>query len=153
MARTRQIDTQNEYLGKAEAFSIDEIGSGEAPDIEVIDRIPSSSKAERMAFMMEPVTVMVHESTDPNDTDLVQVSINGRTQFLLRGKPQTVKRCYVERLARAKKTAYSQNLDERLGEAMNTMRPHHALLYPFSVIEDKNPKGGEWLRTVLAERV
>jgi len=64
-----------------------------------------------------------------------------------------VRRCYVERLARMKKTSFSQNLDERLGEHMNTMRPHHALRFPFSVIEDKNPKGSPWLRNLLAERV
>lgn len=152
MARTRQIDAPNEYLGQANEFSINEIGSGAAPEIEVIDRVITDNKADRLKFMAEPVTVMVHESTDPNDVELVQVSVNGRTQFFIRGQPQQVKRCYVERLARAKKTAYSQNLDERLGEAMNNMRPHHALLYPFSVIEDRNPKGAAWLRGILAER-
>ena len=103
--------------------------------------------------MQEPVTIMIHESTDPNDVDLVEVGVNGRHQFFMRGNPQTVRRCYVERLARMKKTSFSQNLDERLGEHMNTMRQHHALRFPFSVIEDKNPKGSHWLRNLLAERV
>jgi hypothetical protein len=35
---------------------------------------------------------------------------------------------------------------------MNNMVPRHALRYPFTVIEDRNPKGGPWLRNILAER-
>lgn len=103
--------------------------------------------------MQEPVTVMVHDTTDPNAEELVPVGVNGRMQYFARGVAQTVRRCYVERLARAKSTSYSQNLDERLGEQnFNRMKSHHALAYPFSVIEDKNPKGSAWLRGILAER-
>ena len=94
----------------------------------------------------------MHDSNDANDVDLVMVSVNGNRQFLQRGNPQTIKRYFVERLARAKKTSYTQTIDERLGEAMNNLTPRHALKYPFSVVEDKNPKGGAWLRGILAER-
>lgn len=152
MARTPRIETPNEYLGAANPFNINEIGDG-PKEVEVVDRAFNANMMEMEAFMHEPVTVMVHESTDPNDVDLVQVSVNGNRQFFQRGNPQTVKRYFVERLARAKRTSYMQNLDERLGESMNNMTPRHALRYPFSVIEDKNPKGAAWLRQILAERV
>ena len=152
MARPPRIETPNEYLGKEESFHIDEIGTGEPKSVEIIDRVMSNDMLDATKFMCEPVTIMVHESTDPNDVDLVQVSVNGVTQFFQRGNPQEVKRYFVERLARAKRTSYSQELDERLGEAMNHMKPRHALRYPFSVIEDKNPKGSAWLRNILAER-
>lgn len=147
----QHIDTPNEYLGKAEQFNIDEIGDG-PKDIEVIDRVVSGSELDMDKFMHEPVTIMVHDSNDANDVDLVMVSVNGNRQFLQRGNPQTIKRYFVERLARAKKTSYTQTIDERLGEAMNNLTPRHALKYPFSVVEDKNPKGGAWLRGILAER-
>lgn len=151
MARGR-INTENEYLGKAGEFNIDEIGNG-SPDIEIVDRVLTADKAETERFMNEMVTVMIHDSTDENDTELVQVSINGRNQFIRRGYPQQVRRCYVERLARAKKTSFNQNLDERLGEAgVNRLMSHHALKYPFSIVEDPNPKGAAWLRNLLAER-
>ena len=151
MAARKPIDAADEYLGASRQFNIDEIGSGHA-DIEVVDRVLSSDKAEQEKFMNEVVTVMVHESTDQNDAELVQVGINGRTQFFKRGVPQDVRRCYLERLARSKKTSYSQNLDHILGEQMNNMRSHNALKYPFSVLEDRNPKGSAWLRGILAER-
>ena len=61
-------------------------------------------------------------------------------------------RDHVEALARAKRTTYRQTLDERMGtQAFNQMRPHHSLAYPFTVLEDKNPKGRAWLLSVLAQ--
>lgn len=151
MARGR-INTENEYLGKESPFNINEIGDGPL-DIEVVDRVLTSDKAEQERFMNEIVTIMVHDSTDDNAEPLIPVGINGRMQYFARGVPQDVRRCYVERLARAKKTSYTQDLDERKGEAIyNTMRPHHALKYPFSVVNDPNPLGAAWLRNLLAER-
>ena len=57
----------------------------------------------------------------------------------------------MEVLARAKRTDFSQTLDERLGEKMNHLRSMHSLRYPFSVISDQNPNGGAWLTAVLRE--
>lgn len=145
------IETPNEYLGRAGSLNIGEIGSG-TKEIEIIDRVVTGSELEMDAFMHETLTVMVHESNDVNDDELVMVSVNGNRQFFQRGNAQEVKRYFVERLARAKRTSYSQNLDERLGESMNNLQPRHALRYPFSVIEDRNPRGSDWLRNILAER-
>lgn len=150
--RRTAMDAPDQYLGKTDAFSIDEIGKG-PENIEVVDRVIDNDAMAAEKFMHEKLTVMVHETTDPNESDLVEVAVNGIRQFFARGTPQVVRRCYVERLARAKKTSYSQNLDERQDESVvNMMRPHNALKYPFSVIEDANPKGGPWLRNLLAER-
>lgn len=152
MARRPMVDTTNEYLGKESQFNIDEIGSG-SPDIEVVDRVLSDDKFAEEAFMREMVNITVHDSTSDIEEPLVWVLVNGVSQFIRRGYPQDVRRCYVERLARMKPTSYSQTLDERKGEAeFNRLRSHHALRYPFSVNHDPNPKGPAWLRNILAER-
>lgn len=149
MARGRKavIDSTQEYLGAASPRTIGEFGS----ETEIIDRVVSPSKLETEAFMNELVTVMVMSSGDENETDLVQVGVNGVTQFFKRDQPQVVKRKFVARLARAKKTDFRQTLDDRLGEAMNNFSRHHSMKYPFQMIEDKNPKGSAWLRGILAE--
>lgn len=144
----KEIDSPNEYIGADSEFDIDEIGD---KTIEVVDRPLSMHKAEMEQFMAEMVTVMIHDTTDKNASPIVQLGVNGRTQMMIRGQPQKIKRCYLERLARAKETGYSQDLD-RMDEGFNRVRTHNALSYPFSVINDPNPKGADWLRGILAEQ-
>ncbi|SDZ53262.1 MULTISPECIES: hypothetical protein [Delftia] len=149
MARnTTAVDATNQYLGKESTVQIGEIGQG---DVEVVDKPLPEGALELEAFMNEPVTVMVYESTDENDMDMVLVGVNGVSQYFRRGTPQTVKRKFVERLARAKRTDFDQKIDARMGEAMNNLRQRHGLRYPFTVVEDRNPRGGAWLKGVLAE--
>lgn len=141
------VDSTNEYLG---ANNVMEFGI--VPDIsqEIIDSPVSMKDAELEAFMNEPVMVTVLSSGRDNEAEYIPVSVNGMTQMFKRDTPIVVKRKYVERLARAKETGYTQNLDERLGEAMNIVKPHRSLRYPFQVNRDDNPKGAAWLRSILA---
>ena len=152
MAGTRgRVEAAEEYLGATPAFSVDDIGINPG-DIEVIDQVVTGEKLAIEAFMNEKITVIVHESSDDYDNEIVQTWVNGRIQQFERGTPNRVRRCYVEALARAKRTTYRQQLDERAGvQQFNQMRPTHALAYPFTVLEDQNPRGPEWLRGVLAQ--
>ena len=88
MARnTTAVDATNQYLGKESTVQIGEIGQG---DVEVVDKPLPSGALELEAFMNEPVTVMVYESTDENDMDMVLVGVNGVSQYFRRGVAQTV---------------------------------------------------------------
>jgi hypothetical protein len=151
MAGTRgRTEAAEEYLGATPAFSVDDIGVNPG-DIEVVDRVLTSDKVETERFMSEKILVLVQDSSDPTDDEIVQTWVNGRVQRFKRGEPNLVRRCYVEALARAKRTTYRQTLDERQGtQEFNQMRPHHSLAYPFTVLEDSNPKGRAWLLSVLA---
>ena len=153
MATRGRTEAAEEYLGAAPPFSVDDIGINPG-DIEIVDRVLTADKAETEMFMAEKITIIVQDSSDENDHEIVETWVNGRVQRFLRGQAQLVKRCYVEALARAKRTTFKQTLDERNGEqSFNQMRPHHSLAYPFTVLEDRNPKGQAWLRSVLAQRV
>lgn len=146
-----RTEAAEQYLGATPAFSVDDIG-GNPGEIEVIDSVLTGEKAAIEAFMAEKINVIVLDSADETENEIVETWVNGRVQRFLRGTPQWVKRCYVEALARAKRTTYRQVLDERMGvQAFNQMRPNHTLAYPFTVLEDPNPKGPHWLRGVLAE--
>lgn len=119
----------------------------EAAHIEPVERV-SKEKLELLAFMEEMVTVLVHESTNPNDEPIPEVWNDGVAQRFIRGQEQRVKRKYVEVLARAKMTSYKQvKLPDNRGYKNI---PQTALRYPFSVIEDSQ-KGKDWLKRVLAE--
>lgn len=124
----------------------------EPAQVEVVDRPVDKQWAEQMAFMDEIVTVMVHESTDENAEPIVEVFCNGVPQRFIRGKEQPVKRKFVEVMARAKGTRYSQEkYTDANGVEGYRQVPHTALRYPFTVSEDKNPRGKDWLKSVLAE--
>lgn len=108
-----------------------------------------NSYAAQLAFMEEPVDVMVHESTDPNAEPLVDTYCNGTPQRFVRGQTQTVKRKFVEILARAKQTSIQTRTDITSDSVFNRVNKHTALRYPFSVVSDSNPKGVAWLQSVL----
>ena len=118
-----------------------------------IETVSAAVDLSKVSFFNEPVVVVVHESTDQHVEPLPMVSVNGRSQYFIRGRPVTVKRKYVAALARAKRTGYRQTVrvDEVSGNVVQRMLPSTGLIYPFSVIEDPNPRGLAWLQGVLAE--
>lgn len=122
------------------------------PLIEPVDGPNWKDKARELAFMEEIVDVLVHETTDENAEPYPGFGVNGRWQYFERGTQMQVKRKYVERLARAKRTAYTQrNTKDQNGNDAIRHDPHTALKYPFTVVHDPNPRGRDWLRKILSE--
>ena len=125
----------------------------EPAEVEIAERMPNKEKAEELRFMQEVLTVMVHESTDPTDDPTPLVQINGRSQYFIRGADVHCKRMFVERLARARRTRYSQKIvvDENGVKSYKNV-PHTALRYPFVVKHDPSgDKGRAWLDGILSE--
>lgn len=121
-------------------------------EIEVLDKPVSKEKMDELAFMEEMVTIKVHDTNDPTAIPVPPVWVNGKAQYFVRGMEQTVRRKYVERLARAKITTFSQReeFDEQ-GNRVFVQVPHSAQLFPFELVEDANPRGRDWLRSVLRD--
>ncbi|MEQ1731981.1 MAG: hypothetical protein ABL982_26710, partial [Vicinamibacterales bacterium] len=133
-------------------ISIDDDPLLSRPDIQIVDGPNAMAYADEMAFMEERVIVRVETSTDPNAENPVPLWVNGISQYLFRGVPTVVRRCYVERLARCKLTSYKQALASPDPNEYNRLMMSHGLLYPFTVLRDDNPAGAPWLNKVLAER-
>jgi hypothetical protein len=126
--------------------------SDDAPEIETVSESKDfSALAASEAFMNELVTVMVHSTTDENQPPQVIISCNGMNQPIFRGYPTTVKRKYVEILARMKETKYTQVTRNPAAPDQIDMVARHGLSYPFDLVEDKNPRGRAWLNNVMAE--
>src|SRR3990167_3589588 len=122
--------------------------------VEPVDRPVSKEKLAMLAFMEEELTVMVHESTNPFDDPFPKIQNGGdrNTQYFIRGEKQKVKRKYVEVLARAKKTTRgNEKYKDGNGDDAYRYPSHTALMYPFVVIEDPNPRGRAWLEAILQE--
>jgi hypothetical protein len=126
--------------------------SDDAPVVETVAESKDLSQlVSDEAFMNELVTVMIHSTTDENQAPHVIVNCNGTNQPIIRGYPTTVKRKYVEILARMKETKYTQVTPNPAAPDVSELRARHGLAYPFDLVEDKNPRGRAWLQNVLAE--
>ena len=123
-------------------------------DAPVIDTVAESRDFSKLAsdeaFMNELVTVMVHSTTDEHQPNHVVVNCNGMNQPIMRGIPTTVKRKYVEILARMKETKYSQVTRNPAAPDQIDMIARHGLSYPFDLVEDNNSRGRAWLQNVFA---
>ena len=121
-----------------------------ATEIEPVEGLDWKAKAATLAFFDEPVEVLVHESTDKNAEMIVEFWNNGRAQRFIRGVAVTVKRKFVDQLARCKHTAYVQETYQD-GSGNDSIRnvPKTSIRYPFSIVSDANPKGRDWLRQTL----
>lgn len=151
---TRQFVEAEEHVAQERPRNMRSSGparkSLESRHIEVVDKPVSKEKLENLAFMEEEITVLIHETTDKNDDPLPHVQNDGRGHYFIRGQEQRVKRKYVEVLARAKRTTYTQELVEHPEKHYKNI-PHTALRFPFTVTEDSNPRGRAWLKALLAE--
>ena len=155
----KEIHTDDMKVGQLKTIIMPNDGDASSiirePDhsIDVIDGPTASDYAAELAFMEEPVTITVAETTDTNAIPVPGVWVNGRSQYFIRGVAVTVRRKFVEGLVRAKpinvKTKVSQAGAGE--EPVNAIIRTSALLYPFTVNEDKNPRGADWLRKILAE--
>lgn len=124
-------------------------------DIEVITGDPDlSALARTEAFMNERIGIRVATTTDPNAPPYAIVTVNDVNNRVVipRGQVVRVKRMHVEVLARMKETRYTQPTRNPMDpEGGNYLIPQHAQVYPFEVIEDKNPRGRAWVEALLNE--
>jgi hypothetical protein len=124
----------------------------ESSVVEVVDRPVDPEKLAMLQFMEDELTIYIHTTTDQMAAQIVDLYNGSNKCFLYRGKEATIKRYFVEQLARAKETTYTQNkvrMDD--GTEQYVSVGHTALRYPFSVKHDPHPRGADWLKHVLAE--
>ena len=116
--------------------------------------VESDSYITELAFLEEPIEVMINPSSNPQDTTrLVVISINGRNEYFMRGEWKKTTRKYVERLALAKRDqwqfGYRHAPDGSVSETSTAMQ---SLRFGFQVRDD-NPNGKAWLQKLLEQAV
>lgn len=107
---------------------------------------------DELAFMEEKITIRLEPSADRYSPRFVDVAVNGRIEWLEVGKPIQVARKYIEVLARAKSDTFitiAPNTNDE--NPVNMISRNTSQKYPFSVIKDPNPRGYQWLTTVLSQ--
>lgn len=122
-----------------------------------------SGEIAALAFMEEPVTILIYPSREKNPPLVADCWVNGRgAEVFVAGAwhemnclpinmPVTTKRKYVEALSMSK----TDTINTDVGDATDE-RPHNRIqrmtsaTQAFSVLADKNPAGTEWLRRIMA---
>lgn len=153
MAKRKEMDTTDFQVGQPGIVDVPSTGDAMLikPDIKPVDGPEWKEKAAMLAFMEEPVEVVVHTSTDKNAEPIVEVFNDGRVQRFIRGQKQTVKRKFVEVLARAKVDSFGNEAFTNDEGIQGYRHPKSvSLRYPFSVVNDST-RGQDWLQKVLAE--
>jgi len=119
--------------------------------VETVSTPLTPSYADALAFMEEEIEIMVHESTDPNAENPVLVGNGGIFKAFWRGVPTRAKRKFVDCLCVKTNFVTTPEIVNGGGERAYSIRQRAALKFPFSIIEDRNPKGREWIGQRLAE--
>lgn len=149
VAIRKHTEADEQELGATSDIDGNEIESSRFSDVDLPE---FNEKAKMLSFMNEKVTVVIHETSDKNADGVFDISVNGRPKTFVRGHEFTVKRIYVEGLARAKPVHYD-NKEYVDGDGVRKVRnpSRKGLRYPFAVVEDSNPVGRRWLKMVLAQ--
>lgn len=146
----KHIDAHDGKLGKGKTLNLNEVG--DPGPIEKVAETEFHKKAiELEAFMNEYITVVVHSDTNDNAVEMPLVTVGQLNQGFIRGQNQKVKRKYVEALARGRITKYTQKTPDPMRPENIQMEERTALVYPFTVVDDPNPIGREWLENILAQ--
>lgn len=150
----RVIDTSELDVGQDSTRALSSTGPAvlDPPRIEPVERPVDPEKIAMLAFMEELVTIRVATSTDPNAEQLFEVWVNGEPQLFKRGQTKTVKRKFVDCLARRKLTTHTlEKYTNADGVEAYRYPGHTGLRYDFQMVRDDHPRGAEWLAATLQE--
>lgn len=122
-------------------------------EILIADASAAGDYAADLAFMEERVTILLHRGREKNAPTAEMVGVNGVIKWIPVDTPVTIERKFVENLARAQPMNVNTRSGESDGDDLTFNRVERSLssLVSFSVLEDKNPRGREWLTRVMRE--
>ncbi len=117
-----------------------------------VDKRYSASKLETLAFMEEYVEIEIQDTNNATDAAIPCFYNDGRSQYFIRGREQTVKRKFLSQIATCHVTTYGdETFEDPAGDTAHRYPAKTVLAYPFRVIRDDNPKGADWLKGLQAQ--
>lgn len=128
--------------------SAPQIMTAPAEEIVLAGTVDKTYEAQ-LSFNEELVEIVVDESSDPHAENPVPVGVNGQYVYFKRGEATTCKRKFVEALCARNVNIRTEETRNNLGEMGTNIRSTSAIRYPFTMLNDPNPKGREWLRNLV----
>jgi hypothetical protein len=154
VAPKKVLDATEQKIGQDSVITMEPTGPAavDIPVVEAVDGPDAMKQIEELAFMEELVDVTVLDTEDKYASKVVTIGVNGRNQNFVRGQSVTVKRKYLEGLARAKPVSLrNEEFLNNDGDKQFRYPTSTGLRYGFTLDRDDNPRGREWLKKVLKE--
>lgn len=146
----------------------DQIPTGTRPDIDMstaedmlnrpqeeillVDKPPKQEYAEALAFAEEQVLIRLERTGSKYQPAIVDFGVNGEKAWVQVGKPQKVKRKFLEVILRSQPFNVSTEHDGTTVERpRNLIARHQSSRHPVSILHDPNPRGAEWVQRIAAE--
>lgn len=160
---TREINTQDMKVGQSAPITLDDGPIDREQVVLPVDTPLIDDYAKALSFAEEPVTIRVSPSAEKFAPTVIDCAVNGKGAEVFVGgrwhelgvipvgREVTTKRKYVEVLARSKQDNVSTRIEQRTDGEENIVDRSTYHKAPFSVIEDRNPMGAEWLTRIMAE--
>lgn len=148
----KELDASKIPVGQPADIMLKDGTVGIAQSIEPVttDQL-NKTYLDDLAFMEDEMVIVVQETTDRNAENPVRVGVNGVFAQFDRGKPTRTKRKFVNNLCVKSGDVTTPEYINGAGERAFKIVQRQAMKYPFMVIQDRNPKGPEWLARRLAE--
>jgi len=161
----KEVHTDDFEIGQRPSILL----SGDEPiehgdEIAAVDISIHKAYLEELAFMEEPVTIMLQATSEKFAPKFVQCFVNGKgAEIFANGKwvaygwipvgvAITTKRKYVEVLARSKhdsiQTRHGSTEDENPQQFIDRFT---SAKHPLSILQDNSPKSMDWLTKIYAE--
>ena len=161
----RERHTSDTPVGQPGNLVMPDEGLPDRENIVVADASLTDNYADELKFMEEPVTIMVNKSPEKFAPLTVDCWVNGKgveiwdrsnkwieTGWVPVEMPVTIKRKYVEVLARTKHMSVRTEVQQMADGERNEIQRSNSLKAQFSVLHDPNPKGAYWLQRIISER-
>lgn len=139
----------------ASDLSVDPVGRGEVfiSDAEMLKEASKKAYLDELAFGEELVTILLYRGQEEFAPDQYQFSVNGQTVWVPVETPTSIKRKYVEVIARSqpyrvRTVVVKPPENSSSGAIQNLWRREQSAAYPFTILEDKSPRAAAWLESV-----
>ncbi len=159
----RETDSRDFQIGQLDPITdkttVDDVGIVKA---DAGDKVALDKHAAELAFNNEPVDIIIMPSQQKNAASIFECWTNGRkAEMFINGRWHeigalpvneeiTVRRFTVEQIARARVTnLQTAHEDANVPMPRNTEVRQTTPVHAFSVLHDPNPRGREWLSSVM----
>ncbi len=152
----KTFDSQEHKHGQDQEFVVPPTGNINPQDFrenfETVDTPTWTEKAKNLAFNEELVEVVITDENNPYAEQVIELGVDGVKQFMIRGKPQWIKRKFLAVLIGANPgTLSTPEIIDPSGHRTTKIVVMHGSKYPYRILQDKNPDGFAWAQRLAME--